>query len=123
MVSRRGRKTRAARPQVKPRRGLPSNPANDRSRVGVRELRQNLSVFLDRVKDGETLTVTEHGQVVAVLAPALRASASVLERLVADGRATAPGRRLRDVPSPRPAPPSGGSGESVLTELREERLP
>jgi prevent-host-death family protein len=123
MVSRRGRKTRAARPQVKPRRGLPSNPANDRSRVGVRELRQNLSVFLDRVKDGETLTVTEHGQVVAVLAPALRASASVLERLVADGRATAPGRRLRDVPSPRRAPSPGGSGESVLTELREERLP
>ena len=43
------------------RRGLPSNPANDPARVGVRELRQNLSVYLDRVKAGETLTVTEHG--------------------------------------------------------------
>jgi prevent-host-death family protein len=44
--------------------------ANDPARVGVRELRQNLSVYLDRVKEGETLTVTEHGVVVAVLAPA-----------------------------------------------------
>ena len=34
-------------------------------RVGVRELRQNLSVYLDRVKDGETLEVTEHGHPVA----------------------------------------------------------
>jgi len=123
MARKRVHKSRAGKHPVKPRRGLPSNPANDRSRVGVRELRQNLSVFLDRVKDGETLTVTEHGQVVAVLAPALRASASVLERLVADGRATAPGRRWRDVPSPRRAPAPGGAGESVLTELREERLP
>ena len=35
------------------------------ARVGVRELRQNLSVYLDRVKAGETLEVTEHGQPVA----------------------------------------------------------
>jgi prevent-host-death family protein len=123
MAERRIRKSGAAKHPLKPRKGLPSNPANDRSRVGVRELRQNLSVFLDRVKEGATLTVTEHGQVVAVLAPALRASAAVLERLVADGRATAPSRRLRDLPSPRRAPAPGASPGSVLAELREERLP
>jgi prevent-host-death family protein len=38
-------------------------------RVGVRELRQNLSVYLRRVKMGERLTVTERGQVVARLEP------------------------------------------------------
>ena len=39
-------------------------------RVGVRELRQNLSVYLRRVTgDGETLEVTERGVPVAVLAP------------------------------------------------------
>ena len=37
------------------------------ARVGVRELRQNLSVYLDRVKAGETLEVTEHGHPVARL--------------------------------------------------------
>ena len=35
--------------------------------VGVRELRQNLSKYLDRVKTGESLVVTEHGREVARL--------------------------------------------------------
>src|SRR5712691_4039806 len=38
-------------------------------RVGVRELRQNLSVYLRRVRRGETLEVTERGQPVATLQP------------------------------------------------------
>jgi prevent-host-death family protein len=38
-------------------------------RVGVRELRQNLSVYLRRVKLGERLEVTERGEVVARLEP------------------------------------------------------
>ncbi len=38
-------------------------------RVGVRELRQNLSVYLRRVKSGEPLEVTERGQPVARLEP------------------------------------------------------
>jgi prevent-host-death family protein len=38
-------------------------------RVGVRQLRQNLSVYLRRVRRGESLEVTERGQPVAVLQP------------------------------------------------------
>jgi prevent-host-death family protein len=56
------------------------------ARVGVRELRQNLSVYLDRVKDGERLVVTEHGQPVAELVPLAPRSLSTLERLIAEGR-------------------------------------
>ena len=37
--------------------------------MGVRELRQNLSKYLDRIKRGERLEVTEHGRPVAVLVP------------------------------------------------------
>jgi prevent-host-death family protein len=39
------------------------------ARVDVRELRQNLSKYLNRVKAGEALTVTEHGREVARLVP------------------------------------------------------
>lgn len=39
------------------------------SEVGVRELRQNLSKYLERVKAGEDLVVTERGQEVARLIP------------------------------------------------------
>lgn len=39
--------------------------------VGVRELRQNLSKYLARVKAGEALIVTERGKEVARLTPSL----------------------------------------------------
>lgn len=69
------------------------------SEVGVRELRQNLSVYLARVKKGERLVVTEHRQVVAVLAPA-EASDEPVSRLVAAGRATAATRTIAALPRP-----------------------
>jgi prevent-host-death family protein len=59
--------------------------------VGVRELRQNLSVYLERVKRGESLTVTEHRRVVAILQPAA-ATDDAVARLVTEGRAIAPSR-------------------------------
>src|SRR5476649_1203594 len=53
--------------------------------VGVRELRQNLSVYLARIARGETLEVTDRGVPVAILAP-LPKPISVLERLRREGR-------------------------------------
>jgi len=55
-------------------------------RVGVRELRQNLSVYLERVIAGERLEVTDRGNPVAVLIP-IQPGATLVERLVAEGRA------------------------------------
>jgi prevent-host-death family protein len=55
------------------------------NQVGVRELRQNLSVYLRRIARGETLEVTDRGQTVAVLAP-LPKPTSMLDRLRAEGR-------------------------------------
>src|SRR5471032_2113816 len=52
--------------------------------VGVRELRQNLSVYLARIARGETLEVTDRGLPVAILAP-LPKPVSVLARLKRDG--------------------------------------
>jgi antitoxin (DNA-binding transcriptional repressor) of toxin-antitoxin stability system len=53
--------------------------------VGVRELRQNLSVYLARIARGETLEVTDRGRAVAILAP-LPPVVGVLDRLKAEGR-------------------------------------
>jgi len=52
----------------------------------VRELRQNLSVYLARVVAGERLEVTDHGHPVAMLIP-IKPGATLVERLVAEGRA------------------------------------
>src|SRR6266542_4543479 len=66
------------------------------NRVGVRELRQNLSRYLRRVARGECLEVTERGKPVAVLGPAAE-SGSALRQLVASGRATPPEGDLLDL--------------------------
>jgi prevent-host-death family protein len=80
-------------------------------RVGVRELRQNLSVYLDRVKEGETLEVTEHGHAVALLTPLPRVAVSTLERLIAEGRVTpGSGDLMAYLRTTRP-PGGGQSGE------------
>lgn len=90
------------------------------SRVGVRELRQNLSVYLRRVSAGETLEVTERGRAVAILAP-LPELSSPLGRLIATGRVRAPVGDLLDLGAP-----AGGAVSRVLSEAleeeREERL-
>jgi prevent-host-death family protein len=88
--------------------------------VGVRELRQNLSVYLDRVKEGETLQVTEFGRVVALLSPLPAERLSPLERMVREGRAIAPTQSLKGRPLPKPASPGTPPSEVILDEMRED---
>jgi prevent-host-death family protein len=88
------------------------------AQVGVRELRQNLSVYLRRVKAGESLEVLERGHVVAVLTPVKPAS-TALERLIAAGLATRPARSLADVRPPR-GPVSDVLSRALLW-VREDR--
>src|SRR5436305_14833250 len=85
-------------------------------RVGVRELRQNLSRYLRRVARGERLEVTERGKVVAMLGP-VDESGSALRKLVASGRATPPEGDLLDLSPPKG--PVSAKGTDALRELRE----
>jgi prevent-host-death family protein len=87
--------------------------------VGIRELRQNLTVYLRRVQKGETLDVTDRGKPVAILAPVVPA-ASPLERLIAEGRATRPVGSLADLGLPPRR--AGRALSEVLEELRQDRL-
>lgn len=89
--------------------------------VGVREMRQNLSVYLDRVKKGESLQVTEFGRVVALLTPLPAEKLSPFERMVREGRATAPVGSLKDRRPPQPAPAGCPSSDAMLAWDREER--
>jgi prevent-host-death family protein len=88
------------------------------ARVGVRELRQNLSVYLRRVKAGETLEVTERGQTVARLTPQPPETLSPLQRLIAEGRATAPTRSHKNLPPPLKI--EGVSVSEILQQMRDE---
>ena len=62
--------------------------------AGVRELRDHLSQYLDVVKAGNTVTVTEHGAVIATIVP-LRVSARTME-LYRHGKVGLPRRPKQD---------------------------
>ena len=66
--------------------------------VGVRELRAGLSRFLQRVKEGEEIVVTERGKPVARIVPEKEPSA--WERLVSSGAITPAKRPKTSVPRP-----------------------
>lgn len=51
--------------------------------VGIRELRDHLSKYVERVRSGEEITVTDHGSPVAKLVPI--GEQSTFDRLVAEG--------------------------------------
>ena len=76
--------------------------------VGVRELRNNLSRFLDRVREGEEVVVTDRGIAVARVLPV--GAERVLDRLIAEGVVT---------PAPRPKRHAGApiQGTGTVSDL------
>lgn len=54
--------------------------------VGIRELRNHLSRYLDRVRDGDEVVVTDRGRAIARVVPA--GGERVLDRLIAEGIVT-----------------------------------
>ena len=87
--------------------------------VGVRELRQNLSVYLRRVAAGERLRVTERGKTVAALVP-LRENDSPLDRLIKQGRLIPAQGDHVELGPPRGRVSTRAS--KALDDLRGERL-
>lgn len=91
-----------------------------RRRVGVRAMRQSLSVYLRRVGTGESFEVTTRGRSVAVLAP-FEDAATPLDRLAASGRASLPEGDLLEL-GPPPKLKQGRRLSEALQEERAERL-
>jgi len=88
-------------------------------RVGIRELRQDLSRYLRRVRAGERLIVTERGRPLAVLAP-WADEADPIARLIAGGRARrGSGRLLEAVPLRRTV---SRDASAALADERAERM-
>jgi len=90
--------------------------------VGVRELRQNLSRYLERVKEGETLTVTERGHEVARLVPSHSAVDPYYLELAEKYGATIPMKSLLEVIDSLPPGRShpAGTTDAFLDESRRK---
>lgn len=86
--------------------------------VGVAELRQNLSTYLRRVREGERLLVTDHNRPVAELGPAPSAGPD-LDRLIAQGRVSQPVRS--GLPEPLELTGDRQALSRALDEIRGDR--
>ena len=93
----------------------------DLERVGIRELRDNLKDYLEKVELGHTIEITKNGRTIGMIVP--RPSSEPIDRLVAEGRLMPPRSGRGTIRLPRrvlPSPSSPSSGD-VLDDMRSER--
>lgn len=86
--------------------------------VGVAELRQHLSRYLRLAARGQRLVVTDRNRPVAELGPP-PSGGEALDRLIAQGRASAP--LARGLPEPIDLPGDPRALSRALDEVRGER--
>jgi prevent-host-death family protein len=79
-----------------------------RHRIGIRELRQQASTYVDLAEKGYTVDITNRGRLVAQLIP-VREPGSPLERLIAAG-IVEPAEEPGGVGDLEPYPSPGASG-------------
>ncbi|MFL1378716.1 MULTISPECIES: type II toxin-antitoxin system Phd/YefM family antitoxin [unclassified Nocardiopsis] len=80
--------------------------------VGIKELRDGLSRHLSEVREGRTITVTDHGRPIARIIPI--DTPTTLDRLILEGRVR-PARKAKSA-APVPVPARG-----TVSDLAEEQ--
>ena len=83
--------------------------------VGVRELKSRLSEYLRRVKAGETVLITEHGQPVGRLVPVEQPLETRLQAMIQAGLCLWSGKKLESM-----APVAYTQGERNVADLLVE---
>ncbi|MGH3166115.1 MAG: type II toxin-antitoxin system Phd/YefM family antitoxin [Trebonia sp.] len=93
--------------------------AEDMASVGIRDLNQQTSQILERVRAGETIEITDRGVPFAEIRP-LSKQQSVMARLVAEGRMTPATIDPAMLPLLPKAPADGVNVADLLVADRED---
>ena len=97
------------------------------NRVSISKLKARLAEYLEAVRAGEEVSVTDRGRPVARIAPVSgpEDSESRLEMLIRTGQARPPDRAgglaLELLRAHRPTVPGAGLSEAIIEERREGR--
>lgn len=84
---------------------------DDANVIGIRAFRDHLSAYLERVKAGDTLTITEHGKPIAMVVGSSLPFGLV--DLIARGAATVPTRSLSDLHKVKRAKITGSTQDLI----------
>ena len=85
--------------------------------VGIRELKNNLSQYLDKVKRGDSLGITDRGKIIAYILPAEKSPAyEELIRMVREDKAA--WRGGKPAGSLKPAVAKGKPVSEIVVEER-----
>jgi prevent-host-death family protein len=90
-------------------------------RIGIRELRQHASRYIEKAERGEAIEVTNRGRLVARILPATE-ELTGLAKLQAEGSVRPAKRNHRELPPPLPLPRGARPLSEIVDEMREERL-
>jgi prevent-host-death family protein len=95
------------------------------NRAPITELKAKLSYFLDRVRHGQEIVVTDRGRAIARISPirGVEEAESRRDELIRTGRLRPPVKKLDKAfwKLPRPKDPTGRGLDVLLDERREGR--
>ena len=94
-----------------------SDKTHPQNRIGVREIRQEASIILARVEEGEEFIITNRGVPVARLLPIEVDENALIEEMIANGDIIEAEGNLWDIPLPT----FKLKGKSATQQLIEER--
>lgn len=90
----------------------------EQTKVGIRELKENLSKYMAKVKSGQTIVITDHGKPVGRIIPEGQNLEERVKALVQAGVITWDGKKLADI-TPPAVNRSNKLASDIVIEMRE----
>jgi prevent-host-death family protein len=90
----------------------------EQTKVGIRELKENLSKYIAKVKSGQSIVITEHGKPVGRIIPEGQSLEERVEALRQAGVIAWNGKKLGDIKPPAKNR-SDKLASDIVIEMRE----
>jgi len=90
----------------------------EQTKVGIRELKENLSKYMAKVKGGQSIIITEHGKPVGRIIPEGRSLEERVDALVQAGVIAWNGKKLKRI-KPLAVNRSDKLVSDIVVEMRE----
>ena len=84
----------------------------EQTKVGIRELKENLSKYMAKVKSGQSIVITDHGKPVGRIIPEGQSLKERIEALVQAGVIAWDGKKLADI-----APPAVNRSDKLASDI------